>query len=153
MKKILFAISFLLLFSLAAKAQPRAAGIRVGYGIEASYQHSLLSNFVEADLGFGFSPKGRPNQFQLTAVYDFVPVSVSGFSFYVGPGAQASFYSYTDVNRTGVGFDLGLVAQIGLEYAFAGIPLNLSLDWRPAYQFFGGWFNLTSGKLGVRYRF
>ena len=154
MKKVILVALLSFLASAFAIAQPHAAGIRLGYGIEASYQHSLLSNFIEADLGFNFSPHGKPNQFQLTAMYDFVPFSAAGFSAYLGPGAQVSFSTYETVEgRKGVSFDLGAVAQIGVEYAFAGVPLNLSLDWRPAYQFFGGWFNPTSGMLGVRYRF
>ena len=56
MKKIILVAALVLGFAAAAAAQPRALGLRGGYGVEASYQHTLGSNFVEADLGlYGFN--------------------------------------------------------------------------------------------------
>ena len=71
MKKII-AILFaaLTVSSVAAIAQPRAVGVRVGYGVEASYQHTLGANFIEADLGFNGGINAR-NATMFTAVYDF----------------------------------------------------------------------------------
>ena len=51
MKRILITLAVMLGFAVAAVAQPKAVGIRFGYGVEASYQHSLGNNFVEANLG------------------------------------------------------------------------------------------------------
>ena len=42
---------------LTAEAQPRAAGPRIGAtGFDASYQHSIGNNFVEAEAGLAFGP-------------------------------------------------------------------------------------------------
>ncbi len=52
MKKNLLLVVALLLGATAAFAQPRAVGLRVGSGLEASYQHSLgESNMVSVDFG------------------------------------------------------------------------------------------------------
>jgi hypothetical protein len=63
MKKILVIALSLLALGAVASAQPRALGIRGGYGAELSYQHGLGSNFLEADLGFLVN-----NGFYLTGV-------------------------------------------------------------------------------------
>ena len=148
MKKVILVALLSFLASAFAIAQPRALGLRFAYGGEVSYQHSIGSNFIEADLGISPSPAGKLNQFLLSAMFDFVPFSASGFSVYVGPGVQMGFYHSEHYL-----YNFGVLAQVGVEYAFAGVPLNLSIDWRPAFQFPNAWFNPTSGMLGVRYRF
>ena len=56
MKKIILIAAMVLGFAVAAVAQPRAIGLRGGYGVELSYQHTLGENFVEANLGLtGFN--------------------------------------------------------------------------------------------------
>ena len=69
MKKTLIIIASLLAFAVVASAQPRAIGVRAGYGAELSYQHNLGSeNFLEVDLGWSFSSAGY---FNVAAAYDF----------------------------------------------------------------------------------
>ena len=47
MKKMLILVAALLGFAVVATAQPRALGVRAGYGAELSYQHTLGSeNFL-----------------------------------------------------------------------------------------------------------
>jgi hypothetical protein len=53
MKKIILAAALVLGFAVAASAQPRAIGVRIGNGGEISYQHSMGSNFLEVDGGLG----------------------------------------------------------------------------------------------------
>ena len=85
MKKFIMVIAAVLCLSSAAFAQSRALGVRATYGAELSYQHSIGSNFVEADLGW------FKNGFYLTGVYDFVFASEGNFNFYAGPGAAVGF--------------------------------------------------------------
>ena len=115
MKKVLIVALSILMFGVAASAQPRALGVRATWGAEVSYQHGLGTNFVEADLGlFG-------NGFYLTGVYDFVFASEGNFNFYGGPGAQVGFYGSTDDNGNSVTkMGLGVVGQIGAEYEDCG---------------------------------
>ncbi len=112
MKKFLLIAVAVLGFSFAAIAQPRAIGIRAGYGAEVSYQHTLgAANFAEIDLGW----------------------SVGSFN--------AELWA-------------GIGAQLGLEYCFEEIPLQLSLDWKPSFNLVPatgfGWQGLA---LGIRYLF
>ena len=149
MKKIILVAAMVLGFAAAAVAQPRALGLRGGYGIEATYQHTLGSNFVEADLGlYTF------NAVNLSATYNWMLVQPDWtdrgeWGVYAGPGANL-----------GIGFNgwfnVAVCGQVGLEYTF-WFPLQLSLDIRPALGFstgdkpfyFGGFYP----SLGVRYKF
>ncbi|MBR1405540.1 MAG: hypothetical protein IJ578_01205 [Bacteroidales bacterium] len=144
MKKTLFVIAAILGFAVVASAQPRAIGVRAGYGGELSYQHDLGGNFLEADLGFLGG-----NGFYVTGVYDFVFASADIFNFYAGPGAQLGFWNGDDES----GFNLGIVGQIGAEVEIPSVPLNISLDWRPGFSFIHGGFYGAGVGLGLRYRF
>ena len=147
MKKFLVVLSLALGISAAAVAQSRAIGIRVTNGCEISYQHNLGSNFLEGDLGWwggGVAVSG---------VYDFVLASpqwsAGTWNVYAGPGAG--------VYLGGGTFALGVCGQIGLEYTFASIPLQLSLDMRPNIVTIsdGGLFGPAGfyPALGIRYAF
>ncbi len=156
MKKIII-IAAALLIAIAAEAQPKAIGGRLGYGLEASYQHNVgqNANFMELDLGIGFV--GGLN---LNGSYNFMIAqpewtTKGEWGFYAGPCVGVSYLWYLR------GGSIGLGGQIGLEYTF-DFPLQLSLDLRPqlGVAFYSGYvgFNL-SGLLGfvpslsVRYSF
>lgn len=150
MKKFIAIIAAALVFSVAASAQPKAVGVRIGYGAEVSYQHYLGGmNFVEADLGF------MSNGFRLSGIYDFHIGSAGDFNFYGGPGAQVGFAAWNDGNGNGnVRFLAAIVGQIGAEYNIPGVPINLSLDWRPAINLTGGSvFGWDGFGFGIRYYF
>ena len=153
MKKIILLAVAVLGFTVAASAQPRAVGLRGGYGVEATYQHTLGENFVEANLGLnGF---GSVN---VAATYNWMIAQPQWtdrgeWGFYAGPGAALGFEYGGDVNR----INIAVAGQVGLEYTF-WFPLQLSIDIRPqiglaagggAGFYFGGW----CPALGVRYRF
>ena len=153
MKKIILIAAMVLGFAVAAAAQPRAVGIRGGYGIEATYQHTLGTNFLEANLGLnGF------NALNFAATYNWMLAQPQWtdrgeWGVYAGPGAAVGL-GFGPVSS----FNLAACGQVGLEYTF-WFPLQLSLDIRPQLGFvtagghggfyFGGW----CPALGVRYRF
>ena len=149
MKKTLIIIASLLAFAVVASAQPRAIGVRAGYGAELSYQHNLGSeNFLEVDLGWSFSSAGY---FNVAAAYDFSVAPVGPFNFYAGPAADLDLYG-TNTNNGSLG--LGVGAQLGLEYIFSEIPFQISLDWRPLFRLIpstGFWWDSIG--LGLRYAF
>lgn len=161
MKKIIIIAALALGFAVAAFAQPRAIGGRLGNGLEASYQHTVRgADFVEANLGlFGFGA------IDATATYNFMIAqpdwtSRGEWGFYAGPGASLG-YGFVQNSS----FHIAAVGQVGLEYTF-WFPLQLSVDLRPQ-------FGIKAGKnigengvgfyheglfgfvptIGVRYRF
>lgn len=145
MKKFIAIAFALVAFAAVSAAQPRAIGLRAGYGGELSYQHTVGSNFAEFDLGlFGHSAA-------ISGTYDFIIAGDGNFNFYAGPGARLGAWVGKDYS----GFDLGVAAQVGLEYNF-NFPLQLSLDWKPVFHFLGddhSGFDAYGIALGIRYHF
>lgn len=146
MKKALLIVAAILGLAVVASAQPRALGIRAGYGAELSYQHTLGGqNFIEADLGWAL---GNPGGLDLGLSYDFIIAPLGPLNFYAGPSAQAWMW-FGDELTVGV----GVGAQLGLEYTFS-FPLQLSLDWRPLFTILPATgFGWSSFGLGIRYAF
>lgn len=148
MKKILTIAALMLAFAATSVAQPRALGLRLGYGAELSYQHYMGGgeNFLEIDLGLtGF------NSLNVAGVYDWNLYQNGPWGVYGGAGAALGLGISEDNSH----FHLALAGQIGVEYNF-NIPLQLSLDLRPQIGYsFGAnalylWYYPA---LGVRYRF
>ena len=141
----------LLGFTVAAIAQPRAVGLKLGWGAEASYQHTVKgANFIEATLGL--------NDFtslNASAVYNFMIAQPQWtdkgeWGFYAGPGASVGTCMLKDRSY----FHLSAAGMVGLEYTF-WFPLQLSFDLKPQLGFgfnYGFHFNVRPS-LGVRYRF
>ncbi len=150
MKKIILIAAMVLGFAVAASAQSRAIGVRIGNGGEVSYQHTMGSNFLEVDGGLGLGFDGVFNV-GATGIYNFMIAEFGdGFGFYAGPGAGVGL-GLGDANY----FTLSAAGMVGIEYNFA-FPLQLSLDFRQHIGIgFGGhgiWTPSSIG-LGVRYRF
>ena len=151
MKKIIIVAALVLGLATAASAQPKALGLRFGYGAELSYQHNIKDyDFIEADLGLGDFA-----YLNFAGTYNFMIAKPAWtdegqWGFYAGPGVAL-----------GAGpsiFNIGIAGQVGLEYTFE-FPLQLSVDIRPQIGLvsasevskFGiwGWYP----HIGVRYAF
>ena len=164
MKKLFVTLLVMCAIVGATMAQPRAIGARVGSNIEFSYQHTLAGGKMMMDLTAGIPTwTWRWSYIDVNAMFDWVFNINGGWNWYVGPGAglgvsYASHYAGENLARV----RLNVGGQIGVEYHF-GIPLNLSLDWRPmvnvlsfgnGYGDYGFWYNgFYSVALGIRYRF
>lgn len=150
MKKVILIAAMVLGFTVAAAAQPRAIGVRVGNGGEVSYQHSLGTNFLEVDGGLGLGFDGVFNV-GATGIYNFMISEFgNGFGFYAGPGAGVGLGFGDDANY----LNLSVAGMVGIEYNFS-FPLQLSLDFR---QHIGiglghGLHAPSSVGLGIRYKF
>ena len=154
MKKIIIAAALVLGFAVAASAQPRAIGVRVGNGGEVSYQHSLGNNFLEVDGGLGLGFDGVFNV-GATGIYKFMIAQPSWtprgeWGFYAGPGAGVGL-GLGDVNY----LNISAAGMVGLEYSF-WCPLQLALDFRQHIGIGFGGHGIhapSSVGLGIRFRF
>ena len=124
MKKNLLILAFVIGLSTVVNAQPRAVGIKLGWGTEAMYQHGFGSDFIETDLGlYTF------DELDVAATYNFMIAQPKWsnrgeWGFYAGPGVAVGF-DWDDSH-----INLAVAGQIGLEYTF-WFPLRLSLDLGP----------------------
>lgn len=128
MKKFLFVV-LLAAASITAYAQPRAIGVRLGYGAEVSYEHGFSSgNMLSLEVGVpGFA------SLEAACTYDWidpfgatVPWNEKGeWHWYMGVGGAAQWSWYA----MNAGF-VGACGRFGIEYDF-WFPLQISIDWRP----------------------
>jgi hypothetical protein len=153
MKKIILTLALVLSIStsLFAQAEGSTIGLRFGYPTEVSYQKGLNSvNRIE--LGFGFRPYVYATSLSVSGVYQWVKdlsTIANGLNWYYGGGAMVGFYGYSAKSYIPV----TILGQVGLQYDL-NIPLRLSLDWRPGFQFGGYSYNGFVGDgfcFGVRY--
>ncbi len=162
MKKIILTLAVALCSVAAVWAQPRAIGARLTYGFEASYQHSLSDNFIQADLGFNYGYYGRG--LTLAGTHNWVLcqpkwTSVGTWDFYAGVGAGLGLdfggYYY---GGSGARFGIGAVGNVGLSYTFK-FPLQLAVEERPILGISFGrggagfWGTTWYPALAVRYAF
>lgn len=155
MRKTFLIILAVLGFAATASAQPKALGIRMGWGVDISYLNNVgSSDFLEFELGLD----GYASDFHVDGVYNFMIAqpdwtSAGRWGFYGGPGVGVGVWSTKDPNVSAV--YAGVLGNLGLEYTF-DFPLQLSLDVRPRL-FFGDGGIRTDGifsfGLGVRYAF
>ena len=156
MKKIIVIAALMLGFAVAASAQPRAIGGRLGNGAEVSYQHSLGKNFLEIDGGAGLDIYNA-GHFNLgaTGIYNIMIAQPQWtdqgeWGFYAGPGAGVGMGFGKDSY-----FNVSAAGMVGLEYTF-WFPLQLSVDFRQHIGVgFGGHgiYHPSSIGISARYRF
>lgn len=160
MKRLITLIGIMLLCITFSFGQQYASaiGARLGSPLAASYKffHNE-TNAVEIYAGFrGFNGYSWINVSGAYQIHNDI-ASVDGLQWYYGGGASIYIWNFDDnpfgrfdgVSNTSV----GISGYLGLDYKFADIPLNLSLDWIPTFFIngFGSGFGGGYGSLGVRY--
>lgn len=124
MKKMLITAVLLLTFAGAAWAQNYkwATGVRFGGemgGVTLKHKFDT-ANALEGILAFPWK-----DGFTATVMYErHVPIIGEGFEFYYGLGAHLGSWQHR--------FATGVDAIAGLEFKVPGIPLAVSLDYKPA---------------------
>lgn len=132
MRRLLI-ISLLACLSLCAKAQVRSVGATFGTYEAVSFQHIVYGtdNVFQLDLGYHL---GLPDSgaVKMMASYNINILSPKWtdkgtWNFYAGPGVYLG-----GGWAPGKGLALGVMAIVGLEYLFDGLPIQLSADMRPS---------------------
>lgn len=158
MKKLIAVIALTLGIAAAAVAQPRTAGIRLGYGLDLTYQHSFgEKNMITADLSLPWTFNGAG----ITGTYDWInpfnatiPWSYYGnWNWYLGAGANINMggnsskienIGATTIDRTFY-FGFGAAGRVGVEYELE-IPLTFAVEYTPVV---GPAFGHSSHSLNV----
>jgi len=164
MKKALIII--LLTFSIgtySASAQSLGRDYQTAAGVKffpgaITVKHFIKSNAALEGLGYFWN-----YGFRLTGLYEFHGNinGAPGLKWYVGPGAHIGFWSnrWKDQYPTyDGGAYFGIDGVLGLDYKINNIPINVSLDWQPSFNFGNGpdsYYGFYSGfgGLAVRYTF
>jgi hypothetical protein len=176
MKKIFTTMVVMLAVASVAFAQPRAIGGRLGWNYEEfSYQHSLNDGmYLDLTAGFGdlWTSFASVNAnvslnwtFNIKGIWNWFVGPAAGVGF--GYGAGYGHFSRRGSIYDGILYDdyyydapympyrLNIGGQIGFEWQF-GIPLNLTVDWRPMVNVLGmvnPYYTTRSAVLGGLYNF
>jgi len=158
MKKIILA-TFLIftttLFVNAQQSYSTGIGLRGGLASGVTVKHFISD---KAALEGILSTRWRGTI--ITGLYEIQQIAFDtpGLYWYYGGGAHIGFWGNY---RSHPWFDdnasytvIGIDGILGLEYAFAEIPFNVSLDWKPAVNltgYSGLWAD--GGAFSVRYIF
>jgi hypothetical protein len=150
--------SFLFLFViiLFSASQLKAQDYKTALGIRLSSQGPAINNSVS--FKYFMNPKlaieglftfdRRAAIGALLEVHNPMP-STEGLQWFYGAGAYLGFDSdKTNTNRALMGGQ----GIIGLDYKFANLPLNLSLDWKPELNIIDN-INFEPAAVGFTIRF
>jgi hypothetical protein len=160
MKKPLFILALIILsFMGSIKAQrgmlDNTIGVRLGLGSGVSFQH-FFSDYGAMEL----IAHQRYGGVALTGLYEMhnQMFDVKGLKWYWGAGAHVGVYSLSSKVHEGTGggdlLAAGVDAITGLEYFFRGLPLQISADWKPAFNLVGTrYVEWSAGAISLRYRF
>jgi hypothetical protein len=158
MKKTLLFLALFACAALTTAAQNQGTDYRTALGFKFYPAGVTVKHFIArrtAIEAIGYSHDG----FRLTALAEFyIPIGrVPGLSWYVGPGLHVGFHNdhwkekHLDQDNNVV---FGVDGVLGVDYKVKGLPLNLSLDWQPSYNFSGdNYFESRWGGVGIRYAF
>lgn len=128
----------------AVAGMVRAQDYQTGIGIRGGLSNGLtIKHFFSEKAAAEFLVASRWRGYNITGLYELHNdiSSVSGLRWYYGAGAHVGRWKgYTNhpwfpkaEYYTVAGIDLIL----GLEYTFEELPLNLGIDYKPAFNFYG----------------
>jgi hypothetical protein len=151
-KSILFVIAIVLISASQLKGQDykTALGIRLSSSAPAINNSVSFKYFMNPKLAveglFTFDKKAAIGG--LLEVHNAMP-STEGLKWFYGAGAYLGFDS--DKTHTDRAL-MGAQGIIGLDYKFANLPLNLSLDWKPELNIIDN-INFEPAAIGFTIRF
>ena len=156
MKKLL--ITSFILFAIAtfSNAQDYNTGIGIRGGLSNGLTIKHFLNQKSAVEGIIIS---RWQGFAVTGLYELhaTAFDTKGLNWYYGGGGHIGFWNGDNVSWASDSKSytvIGIDGILGLEYNFSEIPINISLDWKPAFNLVGySGFWGDGGGLSVRYIF
>ena len=158
MKKVLLTIAIVMCFISVSYAQDYHTAI----GLRGGFENGLtIKHFTREKSGYEFILASRWRGFEITGLYEVYnrAFDTDRLKWFMGVGGHIGFWN-GDYTRDYWGTPgnsytvVGVDGIIGLEYCFIDVPINLSLDWKPAFNFIGySGFWVDGGALSIRYIF
>lgn len=100
-----------------------AIGVRLGRPLGITYKNFFSKRSAFEGILTLAGGNNNVARIGLTVLYERHIEIADGLSFLYGFGGHVAS-----------GIQLGIDGIIGLDYAFNGIPIDLSLDWKPAFH-------------------
>lgn len=158
MKKIL--ITCLIVLGLVSVSNGQ--DYKTGIGLRAGLANGLtIKHFTREKSAVEFILSSRWRGFDVTGLYEVhnQAFNTERLKWFIGFGGHIGFwngdYTYKYWGYEGTSYTVaGIDGILGLEYSFTEVPINLSLDWKPAFNFVGyNGFWVDGGALSIRYIF
>ncbi len=154
MKKIWLLAFVLITFSQQnLSAQALGSSYKTALGVKFYPTGVTLKTFIRSDAALEFIGYFYERGARITGLYEYHGNLTDGgnLKWYVGPGAHVGLYNK---NFFSGGTSVGIDGVLGLDYKFSNLPINLSIDWQPSYEFgnYDGFIS-NSGGVGVRFTF
>ena len=135
-------------FAIGIRANPDGAGITAKYFIIPQVSFEAMVNAS----GGKYSDYGPGTSFVGLVEYNFIFNNPS-FRIFLGPGVHAaSFRQYADIKEPRVSAT-GLDGIIGAEYVFTEVPIGISIDAKPAFNFYNGITAFPDNVFGLAVRY
>ncbi|MGB0136506.1 MAG: hypothetical protein ACPF83_04640 [Flavobacteriales bacterium] len=158
MKSRLLALALVCLTTVAfGQDYNRAIGFRGGFFSGITYKQ-----FVDENMAIEGILHSRYAGWQITGLAEWHGAAwdVPGLNWYYGAGGHVGIFTYSenspyfDAEATGTKVGVGVDGVLGIEYNIKTIPINVSLDWKPALNLVGyTGFAADGGAFSVRYTF
>jgi hypothetical protein len=156
MKKFILSFLFAFCFFSINYAQDYQTGI----GLRAGYYNGLtIKHFIGDRTALEGIFASRWKGLEITGLYEIHNhiFDAQGLNWYFGCGGHVGMWNGDNVNWGIKGTQyivLGVDGILGIEYNFREIPINIGIDWKPAFNFYGYTGLWTDGgALSLRYIF
>lgn len=158
MKKILMVCLIVFCIGSIVNAQDYSTGI----GLRGGFANGLtIKHFTREKSAVEVLLASRWRGVEITGLYEVhnVAFDVERLKWFVGFGGHVGFwngdYTYKYWGDQGTNYTVvGIDGILGLEYSFSEVPINLGLDWKPAFNIIGySGFWADGGALSIRYVF
>ncbi|MBK9257053.1 MAG: hypothetical protein IPM42_16355 [Saprospiraceae bacterium] len=149
------AIAAMMIFFVSQNTFAQATGdsYKTAVGVKFYPTGVTVKSFMGSNLAFEAIGYFWERGTRITGLFEYhYNLSSSGnLKWYIGPGAHVGFYKPAFYDG---GTSVGLDGVLGLDYKFPGIPINISLDWQPSFEFgdYAG-FSGNWGGIGLRLAF
>jgi hypothetical protein len=141
MRKIVLTLILAVSIVTLASAQDykTSAGLRGGFSYGLTLKHFLSEKTAIEGL-----LQTRWQGFDITGLYEIhAPAfEVEKLKWYYGFGAHGGIYNSAYVPWGSSGIIIGIDGILGLEYTFSEAPLNIGVDWKPAFNLIGNTRNI-----------
>jgi hypothetical protein len=156
MKKIILTLTLVIFIYAYASAQDynTGVGLRLGFSNGLTVKHFLSQRSAVEGLLVT-----RWRGFEITGLFEAhnQAFDMERLNWYFGGGGHIGFWNGDNTNWGHIGTNytvIGIDGILGIEYNFSEVPINLSLDWKPAFNLSGytGFWG-DGGALSIRYIF
>jgi hypothetical protein len=156
MKRILMSISFIVVLTSFGFAQEYKTGI----GLRGGWFNGItVKHFIGENKALEGILSTRWRGFNITGLYEVHhnAFDVAGLNWYYGGGGHIGFWEGSNVkwsSNSNAHTVIGIDGILGLEYNFDEFPINISVDWKPAFNIIGhSGFWGDGGAFSIRYIF